>query len=168
MSDERCPRFLGNTGGWAAARVGDPREIERRFRAYQERCQALPDLLTPMPAVDVDAILKRVRTLTRSELAQTQSRLESEMKRLEERLQAAGELRSRARGLRIFAEDVGTGAAKAKAGTDSYGSHRPTASGCHPGGNLAATASQVSAAAAEISASGPKVSHIPAARRPAA
>ncbi|HZE99390.1 MAG TPA: zf-HC2 domain-containing protein [Planctomycetota bacterium] len=93
--------------GWAAARIGDPKEIERRLRVHQERCRATAEMPAPEPAVDVEAIAKKVKALTRTELAQTQARLEADMKRLEERLKAVAELRTRAKGLKIFAEDVG-------------------------------------------------------------
>jgi hypothetical protein len=51
-------------------------------------------------------LVRKARSLTRTELQRTQEKLENELKRLEDRLREAGELRARARGLRIFAEDV--------------------------------------------------------------
>lgn len=94
--------------GWLAGRARDGREIERRLREHQERCRADAEAaIATAAAVDVDAILKQVRTLTRAEIRKNQERLESELKRMEERLREASELRARARGLRLFAEDVG-------------------------------------------------------------
>jgi hypothetical protein len=91
---------------WVASRAGDAREIERRVRAYQERCRAGAGTVVPAVPVDVEAILKDVKTLTRSELKRTQEQIDSEVKKLEARLREAGELRARARGLRMFAEDA--------------------------------------------------------------
>jgi len=95
--------------GWLSSRAGDVREIERRLKAHQDRCRAAEEkaAVTAAPApVEVDALLRKVRSYTRVELARTQERLDAELKRLEERLKEAGELRARAQGLRIFAEDV--------------------------------------------------------------
>jgi anti-sigma factor RsiW len=92
---------------WAAAKAGDAREFERRIRGYQERCRDAAKTSAAAPAsVNVEAILREVRTLTRGELKRTQERIESETKKLEARLQEAQKLRDRARGLRLFAEDV--------------------------------------------------------------
>jgi hypothetical protein len=57
-------------------------------------------------AVDVDSIVRRVKAFTRDELKRTQERMAADMKQLDDRLQEAAELRARARGLRIFAEDL--------------------------------------------------------------
>lgn len=93
--------------GWAAARARDAKEVERRLQAHQERVRAAAGrALAAAPPVDVDAILRDVASLTRAELERTQGRIDAEMKKLEARLRATGELRDRARGLRIFAEDV--------------------------------------------------------------
>lgn len=91
--------------GWAAGRSADPKEIERRVKAHQERCRT-PDEKPAEAAVDADAIARRVKTFTRAEIRRHQEKLEAEMKRLEERLKEAAELRARARSLRLFAEDV--------------------------------------------------------------
>jgi hypothetical protein len=94
-------------GGWVAAKAPDAREIERRVKAHQERCRAAAGKIpAAQAAVDVEAILRDVKALTRAELERTQERIDSEMKKLDVRLKEAGELRVRARGLRIFAEDV--------------------------------------------------------------
>ena len=92
---------------WAGAKAADAKEFERRIRSYQERCRdaAKARSVTP-PAVNVEAIVREVKTLTRGELKRTQDRIESETKKLEARLKEARELRDRARGLRLFAEDV--------------------------------------------------------------
>ena len=92
--------------GWLSVRARDPREIERRLKEHQERCRPVEEKAVAA-AVDADAIVKRVKTLTRLEIQRNQARLEAELKRMEERLRDAAELRARARGLRLFAEDVG-------------------------------------------------------------
>jgi len=93
--------------GWLSSKAGDAREVERRLQAYQERCRASGgQAVTAEVQVDVDALLRKARTLTRAELQRTQQKLEGELKRLEDRLKEAGELRAKAHGLRIFAEDV--------------------------------------------------------------
>lgn len=93
--------------GWLSARAFDARDLERRFRAHQERCRAEAGKgETPAPAVDVQAILRTVQSQTRAQLRHTQEQVDAEMKRLEPKLREARELRDRARGLRIFAEDV--------------------------------------------------------------
>jgi hypothetical protein len=91
---------------WAAGRASDAREVERRLRAHQERCRALSDGASEAVAVDVDSIVRRVKAFTRDELKRTQERVAADMKQLDDRLQEAAELRARARGLRIFAEDL--------------------------------------------------------------
>jgi len=94
--------------GWLAPRLRDAREIERKVKDLQERCRAAGESrAAAAAAVDVDAILKQVRALPGAELRRTQERIEAEMKKLEDRLKEAAELRLRAKGLRIFAEDVG-------------------------------------------------------------
>ncbi|SRR5579859_4039365 len=94
--------------GWVAARAADAREIERRLQAHQERCRLTGDRISEaVAAVDAETIVKRVKSFTRDEVRRNQERLEAEMKQLEERLKEAVELRARARGLRIFAEDIG-------------------------------------------------------------
>ena len=93
--------------GWAAARARDAKEVERRLQAHQERVRAAAGrALASPPAVDLEAILRDAKSLTRAELQRTQERIEAEMKKLDVRLRTTGELRDRARGLRIFAEDV--------------------------------------------------------------
>ncbi|MBV8880488.1 MAG: zf-HC2 domain-containing protein [Planctomycetaceae bacterium] len=92
--------------GWAAARASDAREVERRLKALQERCQAVEEDRVEV-AVDTDAIARRVKSWSRAEIRKHQERVEAERLRLEERLKDATELRARARGLRLFAEDVG-------------------------------------------------------------
>ncbi|HVR85806.1 MAG TPA: zf-HC2 domain-containing protein [Planctomycetota bacterium] len=94
--------------GWVSARAADAREIERRLKAHQERCGSVQDLIaTSVRAIDAESIAKRVKTFTRAELHRNQERLATEMKQLDERLKEAAELRVRAHGLRIFAEDIG-------------------------------------------------------------
>jgi cell division protein ZapA (FtsZ GTPase activity inhibitor) len=94
--------------GWLAPRLRDAREIERKVKELQERCRAAGESRAAVAAaVDVDAILKDVQALPRAELRRTQERVEAEMKKLEDRLKEAAELRTHAKGLRIFAEDVG-------------------------------------------------------------
>lgn len=92
--------------GWLARRSGDPKEIERRLQEHQERSREGGASVT-LPAVDARALADRVKTWTRAELRRHQERLEAEMKRMEQRLREAAELRARARGLRLFAEDAG-------------------------------------------------------------
>lgn len=93
--------------GWLAPRLRDAREVERKVKDLQERCRAAGESRAAVAAaVDVDAILKDIRALSRAELRRTQERIEAEMKKLEDRLKEAGELRARARGLRLFAEDA--------------------------------------------------------------
>lgn len=92
--------------GWAAAKASNAKEIERRVAAFQERCRTAAERKVEAPRVDVEAILRDVRTLTRSELRRTQERLEAEMKRLDVRLKEAGELKDRARALRLLAEEA--------------------------------------------------------------
>jgi len=93
--------------GWLAPRVRDGREIERKVMDLQTRCRAAAQKkAAAAPSVDAGAILKNVTALTRAELRRTQERIEADMKRLEERLKEAAELRSRAKGLRMFAENV--------------------------------------------------------------
>ncbi|HVE43264.1 MAG TPA: zf-HC2 domain-containing protein [Planctomycetota bacterium] len=114
-----CLDLLGRTGswdeaaqwdayrGWVAARARDAKEVERRLQVHQERCRAAAGKALPAaPAVDVQAILKDVQSLTRGQLRRTQEQVDAEMKNLEVKLREARELRERARGLRIFAEDV--------------------------------------------------------------
>jgi len=94
--------------GWLSARAADAKEIERRVKAHQERCRAPQDQGVGVAgAVDAESIVKKVKSFTRDEIRRHQERLEAEMKQLEERLKEAGDLRIRARGLRIFAEDIG-------------------------------------------------------------
>jgi hypothetical protein len=94
--------------GWWAPRVRDSKEVEQKVKELQARCREAGAGRTSVAApVDVDAILKNVKVLTRAELRRTQERLDAEMKKLEERLKEVAELRARAKGLRIFAEDVG-------------------------------------------------------------
>lgn len=93
--------------GWVATRAPNPREIERRMKAHRDRCR-LPlkmDAAPPSPA-DVEVLMRGVKSLTRTELERVQGRIETEMKKLEARLKEAGEMRDRARGLRIFAEEA--------------------------------------------------------------
>jgi hypothetical protein len=93
---------------WAAARAASPKEFERRIRGYQERCREAAKPMTAAPAaVNVEAIVREVKTLTRGELKRTQERIESETRKLEARLQEVRDLRDRARGLRLFAEEAG-------------------------------------------------------------
>jgi hypothetical protein len=93
--------------GWVAGRAPNAAEIERRVKEHQERCRAAEGKAVPPPGpVNFEAILKNVQGLTRMELQRAQERVEAEMKKLDARLKEAAELRSRARGLRIFAEDV--------------------------------------------------------------
>ncbi len=93
---------------WAAARAGNAKEFERRIHGYQERCrEATKTMTAAAPAVNVDAIVREVKTLTRGELKRTQDRIESETRKLEARLLEVRELRDRARGLRLFAEEAG-------------------------------------------------------------
>src|SRR6185295_252941 len=93
--------------GWLAAKAPDPKEIERRVKAHQERCRAAAGkALSSSAPVDLQAILKDVNSLTRSQLQRTQEQVDGEMKQLDARLKEARELRERARSLRIFAEDV--------------------------------------------------------------
>jgi len=84
------------------------KEIERRLKAHQERCRLTTDRIPEAAfAVDAEMIVKRVKSFSRDEIRRSQERLQAEMKQLEERLREAAELRARARGLRIFAEDIG-------------------------------------------------------------
>jgi len=93
--------------GWVAARAFDAKEIERRLKAHQERCRAAAGKAgTAAPTVDVQAILKEVQSLTRGQLRRTQEQADADTKKLEAKLREARELRDRARGLRIFAEEV--------------------------------------------------------------
>lgn len=93
--------------GWAALKARDPKEFERRLRTFRERCRgSLAPSAASAVQVDVDAIFRDVKALTRPELRKAQERIESEMEKLEARLKEAAELRARARGLRIFAEDA--------------------------------------------------------------
>jgi hypothetical protein len=93
--------------GWAAATAPDPKERERRVALFQERCRsAAARKAAAVAPVDVDALLREVQSLTRSELRKTQDRIDAEMKKLDARLKEAGELKDRARALRIFAEDA--------------------------------------------------------------
>jgi hypothetical protein len=114
-----CLDLLGRTGawdetaqwdayrGWVAARARDAKEVEARLKAHQERCRAAAGRPLPAPApVDVEAILKDVESLTRGQLRRAQEQVDAEMKTLEAKLREARALRERARGLRIFAEDV--------------------------------------------------------------
>lgn len=91
---------------WAAAKAVDPKEFERRLRTFQERVRVAPALAAAPATVDVEAILRDVKTLTRSELRRTQERIESEKQKLDARLQEARRLRDQARSLRVFAEEV--------------------------------------------------------------
>ena len=94
--------------GWLTARAADAKEIERRVKAHQERCRVPQDRGTEgAGTVDAESIVKKVKTFTRDEIRRQQERLEGEMKQMEERLKEASDLRVRARGLRIFAEDIG-------------------------------------------------------------
>jgi anti-sigma factor RsiW len=94
--------------GWMAGRAVDAKEIERRLQAHQARCRATGDNLPETAgSIDAESISKRVRSFTRDEVQRTQERVAAELKQLEGRLKEAAELRARARGLRIFAEDIG-------------------------------------------------------------
>jgi hypothetical protein len=93
--------------GWAASQAPDPKEIERRVAHFQERCRAAAARKsTAVAPVDIDILVREVRSLTRSELRKTQERIDAEMKKLDERLKQAAELKERARALRLFAEDA--------------------------------------------------------------
>ena len=93
---------------WAAARAGNAKDFEHRIRGYQERCREAAKTMTAAPpSVNVEAIVREVKTLTRGELKRTQERIEVETKKLDARLQEVRELRDRARGLRLFAEEAG-------------------------------------------------------------
>jgi len=93
---------------WLAPRLRDAREIERKVKELQERCRAAGGSRVAVSrAVDVDAILRQVQALPGAELRRTQERVEAEMSTLEDRLKEAAELRIHAKGLRIFAENVG-------------------------------------------------------------
>ena len=94
--------------GWVAGRAADAKDIERRLKAHQERCRVSGEpRVESSLAIDADLILNRVRAFTRDELRRSQDRLAAEMKQLDGRLKEAAELRARARGVRIFAEDIG-------------------------------------------------------------
>jgi hypothetical protein len=94
--------------GWLAPRVRDAKEIERKVTELQARCRASGETrMSVAAAADSEAILKDLKMLTRSELRRTQEKIEAEMKKQEDRLKEAAELRAHAKGLRIFAEDVG-------------------------------------------------------------
>lgn len=90
------------------SRVRDAGQLEAKLKESQERLRrqgAAP--APPVANVDVPAILKQVQALTRQELERNRERLDADMKRLAARLQEAHELRERARGLRLFAEEAG-------------------------------------------------------------
>ncbi len=90
------------------AKVRDAGQLEARLKESQERIRRQGALPAPPAArVDVPALLKQVQALTRQELERNRERMEGELKRLEARLQEAHELRERARGLRLFAEEAG-------------------------------------------------------------
>jgi hypothetical protein len=90
-----------------AARIPDPAEVDRRLRALQERCrQAADPRDEPAAQVDLEAILRNVKSLTRRELEETRERAEKQVKELDERLRLLKELRTRARGLRVYAEEA--------------------------------------------------------------
>jgi hypothetical protein len=56
--------------------------------------------------VDLESVLKDVRGMGKHEAHEAVKRVQEEMKALEKRFQEMHELRGRARGLRVFAEDV--------------------------------------------------------------
>ena len=96
---------------WMIARTPDPKEAEARVKEMQERCRrALRD--APVPDVrqnlriDVGPILKEVEVMTRHQLEEAHLRVDLEKRALEARLQDLRELRARARGLRVYAEDL--------------------------------------------------------------
>ena len=93
--------------GWAAAKAPNAKEFERRMAVFQERCRTSAQTKSSAAAaVDVEAILRDVQSLTRSELRKTQERIDVEMKKLDARLKEAAELKERARALRLLAEEA--------------------------------------------------------------
>jgi hypothetical protein len=94
---------------WMGGKGPDPKQVEARVKEMQERCRKqyalLPDLRVDV-RVDVEEIMKDVRAMTRQKLEETRLNVEKEMKTLEVRLRDLHELRARAKGLRVYAEDL--------------------------------------------------------------
>lgn len=94
---------------WMAGRLPDAKQVESHVKELQERCRrqyaALPGVRVEA-RVDVERIMKDVQAMTRSQLEETQRRIDQEMKSMDTRLEELRELRTRARGLRVYAEGV--------------------------------------------------------------
>lgn len=92
---------------WMKGRVPEPAEMERRMKEAQERYRrAAADFALPAVSVDLEKILKDVRSLTGQELRKAAEHAEDRVRSLEPRLQELRDLRGRARGVRVFAETV--------------------------------------------------------------
>jgi len=114
-------QLLFRTGGWDEDVLGeayrswmtrggrDAREAEAKLKELRQRWSRTEEPSSSAPSVDVDAILKDVKALTRQELDKVRAGLEGRMRKLEEDLRSAQELRSRAHVLRTFAEDLKKG-----------------------------------------------------------
>jgi hypothetical protein len=96
---------------WMFSKKPDSKEVEARVKEMQARCRrALQD--APLPdgrpdlRIDVGPILKEVGEMTRHELEEAQRRVDQERRALEARLLDLRELRARAKGLRVYAEDL--------------------------------------------------------------
>jgi len=92
---------------WIAGRVADAGEVDRKVNGLRERCLRAAQL-PPVPEVkaDVQAIVQGVQKMTEKQLREARERAQERMKELQTRLQEAQELRARARGLRVYAENV--------------------------------------------------------------
>jgi anti-sigma factor RsiW len=94
---------------WASGKTPDPKQVEARVKEMQERCRRqyaqLPELRVEV-RIDIEQILKDVKAMTRQQLESTNARVEQEMRALDLRLKDLHELRARAKGLRVYAEDA--------------------------------------------------------------
>jgi hypothetical protein len=85
----------------------NPAEMERRMKEMQDRYRrAYQSAPVPAVTVDLESVLKDVRGMGKHEAHEAVKRVQEEMKALEKRFQEMHELRGRALGLRVFAEDV--------------------------------------------------------------
>ncbi len=92
---------------WMKRRVPEAAEMERRMKEAQERYRrAAADFALPAVSVDLERILKDVKSLTGQELRKAAERAEDRVRSLEPRVQELRDLRGRARGVRVFAETV--------------------------------------------------------------
>ncbi len=91
---------------WMKGRF-NPAEMDRRMKEMENRWRrAIDSAPVPAVAIDLESVMKDVRRVGKHEAHEAAKKVEEQMKALEKRLREMREVRGRARGLRVFAEDV--------------------------------------------------------------